>query len=179
VVFYLLYLSWVTVFFSLPSSNRFSDGIKLLKHLSVVQSYTVFAFAFAILIKAKTFGSNPECNGVAVVVIFRPFSAINAGRIVCWILTIIVVAIYTVITAKDYLPPPPKGVHQWIRKKSVRKPVAQPDPPENAPDLEYADGISRERGDLRSQNHINQRVSDQAHSEGSLIVAVAGTTTEL
>jgi len=121
------------------------------------------------LIKAKTFGSNPECNENAVVVLFRPFSALYAGRIVCWIVTVIVVAVYTVITVKDYLPPPPKKLYQWIQKRRVRKPVVQLDPLESGPDLEFsdtADGRSRRNGDTRNQNRIKQQVSHQVPSEG-------------
>jgi len=151
----------------LPSCNRFSSDVKILKLFSVLQSSTVFAFAFAMLIKAKTFGRTR--NAIAVVVLFRPFSALYAGRIVCWIMTVIVVAVYTVITAKDYLPPPPKKLNQWIQKRRVWKPVAQFDPLESGPDLEFsdtADGRSRRNGDTRNQNRIKQQVSYQVPSEG-------------
>jgi hypothetical protein len=71
------------------------------------------------LIRARTFGSIPECNGRAVVVLFRPFPALNAGRIVGWIVIIIFVVIYTIVTFMDYLPPPPIHVQEWIRKKRI------------------------------------------------------------
>jgi len=119
VVFYLLFMSWFTVVFSLPSCRRFRTGTRILNFLSIVQSYAVFAFVFTMLIRARTFGSIPECNGHAVVVLFRPFPALNAGRIVGWIVIIIFVVIYTIVTFMDYLPPPPKHVQEWIRKKRV------------------------------------------------------------
>ncbi|KAJ7636655.1 hypothetical protein FB45DRAFT_907027 [Roridomyces roridus] len=138
VVFYLLYISWVTVFFTLPACARFPDGnVKMLHFFSIVQSYTVFAFALALLITAKTFGRFPECNSKAVVVLFRPFSALTSGRIVCWVMTVFVVLVYTGILVKDHMPPTPKLVHQWIQKRVTKQvpatnseiPVLSPDVP--------------------------------------------------
>jgi len=143
VVFYLLFLSWVTVFFALPSCNRFSEAdrsasnVKMLKYFSVVQSYTVFAFALTLLIKATSFGTAPACNSNAVVVLLRPFSALHAGRIVCWILTIIVIVAYTLITLKDHLPSPLKRAYQRVRKITVWKPMVK----EKVPDPEPAEDI--------------------------------------
>ncbi|KAJ7149169.1 hypothetical protein C8R43DRAFT_1007404 [Mycena crocata] len=145
VVFYLLYLSWVTVFFSLPACARFPGNVKRLHFFSIVQSYTVFAFAFAMLITAPSFGRSPLCNPNAVVVVFRPFSALTSGRIVCWVMTGLVVALYTGILVKDHMPPAPKLVHQWIQKRVTKQipatdhdlPMTSPDvgvpPPRNAP----------------------------------------------
>ena len=145
----------------------------LLQRRQDPQAFFCFAELYRLRVrihhKAKTFGSNPECNENAVVVLFRPFSALYAGRIVCWIVTVIVVAVYTVITVKDYLPPPPKKLYQWIQKRRVRKPVVQLDPLESGPDLEFndtADGRSRRNGDTRNQNRIKQQVSYQVPSEG-------------
>jgi len=106
VVFYLLTLSWCTVLWSLGSCSRFSNGTKVLRALSDLQSYIIFAFAFAILIKAHKFGSSPECNGNAVLVILGRISALKAGRILGWIVIIIVTASYTLMTVRDYVPVP-------------------------------------------------------------------------
>jgi hypothetical protein len=136
VVFYLLYLSWVTVFFALPSCNRFpkaersSRNVKMVKLFSVVQSYTVFAFALTLLIKAASFGTNPACNENAVVVLFRPFSALYAGRIVCWVLTVIVMVVYTLLILKDHLPSPLKRAYQRVSKTSMFRPMVRPKAPE-------------------------------------------------
>ena len=92
VVFYLLSLSWASVFSSLPSYNRFVKGDKTLKYFAIVQSYILFAFALAILIRAPTFGSTPLCNSNAKAVIFRPFSALHGGRIAATIVVAIVIA---------------------------------------------------------------------------------------
>ncbi|KAJ7476770.1 hypothetical protein FB451DRAFT_1366371 [Mycena latifolia] len=94
VVLYLLYLSWVTVCLSLPACARLRGNVRMLHFFSIIQNYTIFAFAFAMLITARTFGSKPECNPNAVVVLFRPFSALTSGRIVAWVITVLVVAVY-------------------------------------------------------------------------------------
>jgi hypothetical protein len=59
-------------------------------------------FAFTILIRTRTYGSSPECNRNAVA---GPFSALNTGRITGWIVTVIFVVFYIIITCMDYLPP--------------------------------------------------------------------------
>ncbi|KAF9466923.1 hypothetical protein BDZ94DRAFT_1305793 [Collybia nuda] len=129
VVFYLLHLSWTTIFFCLPACNRFAEDLKFLKLWSIVQSYMVFTFAFALLASAKSFGRSPGCNQNAALVIFRPFPMFNAGLIVCWVLVVGVVSIYTLILVKEYIPPPPKRLRQ-LWKRTTRKPVdlVTPDP---------------------------------------------------
>jgi ascorbate-specific PTS system EIIC-type component UlaA len=109
VVSYLLYISWITVFFSLPSSARFGNkpgDVKILKMLhfcSGIQSYAAFSFAFAMLATAPTFGSTPECNPNALVVLFRPFSALNAGRILFCVLVGLVCIAYTALLVNDHI----------------------------------------------------------------------------
>jgi hypothetical protein len=109
----MLSLSWVTVCYSLPSCNTISknlspignrnlDKTDVLKLLSVLQSCCIAAFAFALLITAKTFGSYPKCNYRAVVVILRPFPALGAGRVVLLIVTAIICIVYTSVTIRDY-----------------------------------------------------------------------------
>ena len=95
----------------------------MLKLFSVVHSYTVFAFALTLLIKATSFGTTPECNKNASVVVFRPFSALHAGRIAGWVLTVIVVVVYTMITLKDHLPSPLKRVYQRVQQIKVMRPI--------------------------------------------------------
>lgn len=90
--------------FSLPACNRLEGGTKIVKAVSVVQSYIMFAFAFALLITAKTFGKNQECNANAMVVLFGPFKVFNAGMIIGWIVTVITFVVYTSVTIIDYLP---------------------------------------------------------------------------
>jgi hypothetical protein len=102
----------------------------MVKLFSVVQSYTVFAFALTLLIKAASFGTNPACNENAVVVLFRPFSALHAGRIVCWILTVAIVVVYTFLILKDHLPSPLRTVYQRVRKISMYRPSVRPRAPE-------------------------------------------------
>jgi len=102
VVFYLLLMSWAAVIGSLSSCHRFVHGTAIIKIWSIAQSYVIFAFALVILIKARTFGNNPQCNVNAVVVLFRPFSALNPGRTVGWIVTVTAIAIYTGVTVAEY-----------------------------------------------------------------------------
>ncbi|KAF7339096.1 hypothetical protein MVEN_01986100 [Mycena venus] len=132
VVFYLLNLSWVTVFFSLPAVANFSN-VKLLHVFSILQSYTIFAFDVSLLITAYSFGQSPDCNPFARVVLFRPFVALPAGRIACLVITCLVAAVYTGILVKDHLPPAPKKILQWIQKK-VTKEVPATDE-EKAPEM--------------------------------------------
>jgi hypothetical protein len=158
VVFYLLAMSWFSVVFSLPSCYRFGRGLKVLKILSILQSCVIFAFAFVILIQAKTFGSSPECNGNAVAVIFRPFSALRAGRVAGWVLTVIIVAIYVGITVKDYLPPPPKRIQQWMQRRRDKKRTSVAETQDADLGL-HVDPFAQMHLEIRGQTFGNQQVS--------------------
>ena len=115
-------MSWFTVIFTIPTLHRFDHNVKFLKLWSIAQSYVVFVFAFILIVRAEDYGSNPECNPHAVVVLFRPFSALRGGRILGWIVTVSVVSVYSVMTGLDYFPPQPKKkVQDWITKKRNRK----------------------------------------------------------
>lgn len=114
VVLYLLTLSWAAVFFSLPSYNRFRKSDRTLKYLSIVQSYILFGFAFAVLVKANSgFGSMPICNVGARVAIFRPFNILPVGRILALVAMSIVIAIYSTLTAVDYYPLVTGQIREW------------------------------------------------------------------
>ncbi|KAF7360392.1 hypothetical protein MVEN_00769000 [Mycena venus] len=172
VVFYLLFLSWVTVCFSLTACAKFPSSaestrekhqvkIKIicLHIFSIIQSYTIFAFALAVLITAKTFGNNPDCNPNAVVVLFRPFSALKSGRIVCWVFIVLVVLLYTAILIWDYFPPVPQPVRDWIKKR-VTKRAPDPESPDIQPERppqEDAPGITRRRTTLASKDPVDPR----------------------
>jgi hypothetical protein len=153
-------MSWFTVAFSLPSCRRFRSGTRILNFLSMVQSYAVFAFAFTILIQARMYGSSPECNINAVVVLFRPFSALRAGRIAGWIMTVIFVVIYTIITFMDYLPPPPKQVQEWIRKKRLWTRKTTPDLSDNMESGGNTQEITQENRYPRNPSFRIQQASD-------------------
>ncbi|KAF8503951.1 hypothetical protein BU17DRAFT_101612 [Hysterangium stoloniferum] len=114
------------------------EGTKLLHLSSVIQSYTIFAFVFALLVKAETFGSDPGCNSNAVVVLFRPFIALKGGRIVGWVVAIIVLVIYTAMTVNDYSPIQQREVLEklWIQvTKLQRRPISEPTLPVKEDDL--------------------------------------------
>jgi hypothetical protein len=63
----------------------------------------VLAFTLALWMKAKTFGSLPECNFHAVVTIFHPVSALKVGRIVCLVFSSIATAGYLVALLTAFL----------------------------------------------------------------------------
>ena len=138
-----MFLSWATVFFALPSCNRFPDdtltrkqktNVKLLKFVSILQSYAVIAFVLSLLITAPSFGSTPECNKNAVAVIFRPFRALPAGRIACCIVIGIIAPVYTFITAKDYVPAYLKEkLQRKVQKIIIMRPVVKENPPDPRP----------------------------------------------
>ncbi|KAF7367976.1 hypothetical protein MSAN_00863200 [Mycena sanguinolenta] len=138
IVFYLLNLSWVTVYFSLPAVAK-SPNVKLLYIFSILQSYTIFAFAFAMLITAHSFGQHSQCNHHASIVIFRPFHALPAGRIVCLVVTAVIFTLYTGMLIKDNLPPAPKRILQWIQQKVTKEVPTTAEqelpPPPGAPPL--------------------------------------------
>ncbi|KAJ7753574.1 hypothetical protein B0H16DRAFT_1886966 [Mycena metata] len=131
VVFYLLNISWFTVFFALPSRVRFPGrgNLKMLRMLhvfSVIQSYTLFAFALAMLCTAETFGSNPGCNANAVVVLFRPFPAIKRGQILFLVLTGLVVMSYTALIVRDISRPTKRLIHRTLKVVLRLKPEQPP-----------------------------------------------------
>ncbi|KAJ6510331.1 hypothetical protein C8R45DRAFT_1160737 [Mycena sanguinolenta] len=111
VIIYLLSMGWITVLASLAACNRFSDSeseesedtTKILQLVSVIQSGVIGAFAFVVLANASSFGQSPDCNGEARAVIFRPLSALKSGRILGWIVTVLVTVAYTVMTGRDIL----------------------------------------------------------------------------
>ncbi|KAJ7186456.1 hypothetical protein C8R46DRAFT_1057234 [Mycena filopes] len=121
VVYYLLTLSWVTVYFSLPATARFRRPDRLLHVFSVIQSYAIFGFAFAVLIHADSFGAEAECNSNAVVVLFHPFNALRIGRPLGLATTGLVFLGYSAILIHDHLPQT-GALLRWLRK-SVRKEV--------------------------------------------------------
>ncbi len=160
-VFYLLAMSWVTVFFSLPSFHRFPAGTKALKLLSVMQSYLIFAFSLVILITAEKFGNRSECNPIAVVVLFQPFSALKPGRIIGWIVIIGVATMYTIITAIEYLPPPPKQFKQWAARRRIKRDDQGP--------RRAQENDLRLNGSLREVAFVSRRVLQPVSHCGQLL----------
>ncbi|KAL5498538.1 hypothetical protein ACEPAH_1892 [Sanghuangporus vaninii] len=117
-VFYLLGLSWITIFFSLPAYNRFRKKDKILQGFYIFHSYLIFAFVLAVLIKAPTFGMSPRCNRHAVVVIFGDIPALSIGRIIACISIGIVIVIFTLLCVYDYkLPEQCKKIRAWMEER--------------------------------------------------------------
>ncbi|KIM74202.1 hypothetical protein PILCRDRAFT_828496 [Piloderma croceum F 1598] len=161
VVFYLLLMSWVAVIGSLSFCHLFVDGTAIIKIWSIAQSYVIFAFTLVILIKSQTFGNNPQCNDNAVVVLFRPFSALRVGRTVGWIVAVTVIAVYTGVTATEYWMKcqGQAQLERIIRRIKIRDTEAEP----NLPGLEpvetkrpvaenVASGISGHRIEEQTQS---------------------------
>ncbi|KAJ7054544.1 hypothetical protein C8F01DRAFT_1259386 [Mycena amicta] len=130
VVFYLLMLSWTTVTLTLPAgarlpstSPRTARSLSLLHTLSVLQSYTIFAFALALFATAPSFGSpsSRPCNPSARAVLFRPFPLLGAGRVLGFVLTGVLVLGYTGVLVRDHLPPAPERVRRWMRRTVLRR----------------------------------------------------------
>ncbi|KAJ7060338.1 hypothetical protein C8F01DRAFT_1142329 [Mycena amicta] len=130
VVFYLLMLSWTTVTLTLPAgarlpstSPRTARSLSQLHTLSVLQSYTIFAFALALFATAPSFGSpsSRPCNPSARAVLFRPFPLLGAGRVLGFVLTGVLVLGYTGVLVRDHLPPTPERVRRWMRRTVLRR----------------------------------------------------------
>ncbi|KAJ7745622.1 hypothetical protein B0H14DRAFT_2637098 [Mycena olivaceomarginata] len=102
IMMYLLSMGWITVIAALASCSRLSDETNILQLFSVIQSYVIMSFAFAVLLKAPSFGENADCNQEAVAVIFRPFSALRHGRIFGCCTIGLMFATYTITTVRDY-----------------------------------------------------------------------------
>ena len=110
---------------SLASCNRLSDDTKVLQGASIIQSYIILAFAFAVLATADRFGSNPECNKNIVAVFFFRFSALKAGRILGGIVLGLAVTCYTAMTIRDYV----KRFGKKKFRKDVEESALPPQPP--------------------------------------------------
>lgn len=95
VVFYLLTLSWLTVFIGLPHYTRFKRSDSSIKFLAVVQSYVCFVTGFVILTRAPTFGSDKECNSSVRAALFGPFKLLDGGRIAYLVILSVITAAYT------------------------------------------------------------------------------------
>ncbi|KAJ7069249.1 hypothetical protein C8F01DRAFT_1363474 [Mycena amicta] len=122
IVLYLLCLSGLTVFAVSLSSKRFKVAKLALRYFAIIQTYLILAFALALLIKAESFGSRPQCNQYAVVVLLRPFSALKPGRIVCFVLVAVFTMFYTVITVEDHLRAASRKIR--MRRRTRRVPGA-------------------------------------------------------
>ena len=150
---YLLSMSWIVVIASLATCNHLSDDTKALHLASVIQSYIIQAFAFAVLATAHRFGTNPECNDNVFVVIFRPFSAFKAGHIFGWILFGLAFVCYTAMTIRDYTA---QMLNKIRQKKGPLKQVEEPSPqqlqgspvaplePKRTPIQEGTEGLQRQ-----------------------------------
>ncbi|KDQ58160.1 hypothetical protein JAAARDRAFT_34971 [Jaapia argillacea MUCL 33604] len=131
IMLYLISLSWVTTLLSLSACQRIQGSTRLLQLFSLIQSLIFFSFAFALLSHADTFGSSPECNHHASLVLFRPFKALSiGGRVFGWIVASTVVLVYAFMAIKEYLPPATRTVDQWMRK--IRVKASQPEPDQGA-----------------------------------------------
>ncbi|KDQ57936.1 hypothetical protein JAAARDRAFT_193422 [Jaapia argillacea MUCL 33604] len=192
IMLYLLSLSWFTTLLSRSACQRIQGSTRLLQLFSLIQSAIFFAFAFALLSHADTFGSSPQCNHQASLVLFRPFKALSmGGKVFGWILASTVALAYAFMTAKEYLPPATRKVDQWIQKIRVKAP--QPEPAQGATNADL-EGLQPplNTNSNSSNNQWDQNLSfPERHDNGisgSLIVlmfliilswSIAVTNTEL
>ena len=118
---------------SLPCCNQFQikdrgtdNSVRILKGVSVIQSYLLFVFALVLVIKTPSFGNSPECNKNAVAVFFGPFKIFDAGRIVGGLATGIVILVYSGVTIMDYLPQKARDQVReiWVSRKRPHVSVA-------------------------------------------------------
>lgn len=101
VVLHLLFMSWLTVTFSLAFCGRFPTATVYLQGFSILQTYLISGLIFLVLGSAGNFGSFPLCNNNAKAVFLRPFPFFQTGRIVGCVLVGICVAIYSAVIVND------------------------------------------------------------------------------
>jgi hypothetical protein len=136
IVFYLLFVSTITVYLCSPSYNHSSN---FFQYLSIIQNYAFFVFTAVLLIMAETFGSSPTCNHRAVIVLFRPFPALPAGRIVGCIGASILLLLYSWITIRDYLPAALKRMPLLVRRRLQLHAETKTPLPRSKPDIKPND----------------------------------------
>ncbi|TFK46503.1 hypothetical protein OE88DRAFT_896385 [Heliocybe sulcata] len=117
VVLYLLTPSWAAIFFTMPQYNRHKRSGSIIKYLAILQSYLIFACAFAVLRYAPTFGTEVECNKDLVFVIFKPFKVLYAGRNAFLVLLAIVTLAYTVLLYLDYS----SLIHPYFKERKYKR----------------------------------------------------------
>jgi hypothetical protein len=89
------------------------------------------------------------CNHRAILVLFRPFPAIPAGRIVGCIGTAIVFLLYSWMTIRDYLPAALKRMPFLVRRRLELHVETKTPLPRRKSDIKADD--SREDDAIRSQ----------------------------
>ncbi|KAJ7919430.1 hypothetical protein B0H13DRAFT_1988876, partial [Mycena leptocephala] len=119
---------------------RLSNETNILQLISVIQSYVIMVFAFAVLAKAPSFGENADCNQEAVAVIFRPFSALRHGRIFGWCTIGLMFVTYTITTARDYL----AKIKDKKKKKKSQRSQNESKSPQSI--FKYSDTAARAAG---------------------------------
>ncbi|KAJ7145177.1 hypothetical protein C8R43DRAFT_1130235 [Mycena crocata] len=107
-VFYLLYISWITVFIFLPSNTRFPGNL-------VVRE------------------SSAATPSAILTLIFRPFSALKIGRILFLVMTTLASVIHIALIVKDLKTPVAKQWARVRRRVSEKIPDIDNDPAIPAP----------------------------------------------
>ncbi|KZT24781.1 hypothetical protein NEOLEDRAFT_1093604 [Neolentinus lepideus HHB14362 ss-1] len=156
VVLYLLTPSWTAIFFTMPQYNRHRKSGAIVKYLAILQSYLVFACAFAILTKAESFGSDPQCNKDLVFVIFRPFRVLYAGRNAFLVLLSLCTLFYTVMLYSDYS----TIIHRYFREGEYKR-----TPRNILVALHLAKPLEKKNGDAEMQDVSGQESSKNNTAE--------------
>lgn len=122
-----------------------------LRVLSVLQTYIILAFVFAVLGTSSSFGYTPKCNGHAVMVISGRLNLLGKGWIAVLAIIIMITAYYTLVTYLGYQDTVVNNFYRKQRKKIENKypgkPIGVniPDPPpstEETEDFPHAENIA-------------------------------------
>ncbi|KLO20387.1 hypothetical protein SCHPADRAFT_934248 [Schizopora paradoxa] len=115
IIIYLLAMSWVALYVAFPSYLHLRGDSIDLEILAILQSYLFGAFALAVFIDIKSFGSSPNCNpGAFLSILFIRVRAIEIGRVIFLAFILICLVLYTLMTFGDYVPTI-KELWRWPR----------------------------------------------------------------
>ncbi|KAL5512278.1 hypothetical protein ACEPAG_8363 [Sanghuangporus baumii] len=102
VIMYLLSLSWTTTYLATPWFWHLGRRMPLFEIVFFSHTILLLSCCLAILVSAKSFGSLPECNSSAVMVLFKEFHVLRTGQVVGFILLIVQLVGFLSITLYDY-----------------------------------------------------------------------------
>ncbi|KLO05372.1 hypothetical protein SCHPADRAFT_946975 [Schizopora paradoxa] len=172
VVVYLLALTWVSIAMSLQSRCRFARKNRVVTYLSILHFCFTLTSVIVFLAEMDHFGSSSNCNSEAVVVLFRPFRALQTGRIVGFVSIGLVLGIYAGLTFIGWRYTSPKtpsngtsGADSTPASTLPRNElnVRESNPPGTAGEGTAGPGVSHE---LQAPNARNAQASLVGGSEG-------------
>lgn len=88
---------------SLSSYARFKKNNRIIHAMVVIQTLMLIAFAGILLSRARTFGSNPECNKmITVVILFIPIHDFQISLRILIALTVAFGGLFVYLLICDY-----------------------------------------------------------------------------